>query len=610
MDLTISRLAVILVAVPLLTELLLCWLVVVLFLQLEGERARFAQASEVTTHLTRLAGGFCNLTDPAILSTVANDEDARQRLYRQKESTLRELAEISGIAACSCPQQKALRHLVKNSNSFMSRLSEAHDLANKGDRGAATRAWIDALKYEDGLLKEVGSLMVTLRSVEGDKPLVGYQQTIFGAMVALVLMNILVSCFLLWLFNWVTVSRLKAISGNALRFAAGQPLAPSLPSHVKEVDWLDRKFREMAAKLTLARQQQRASIDNSADVICSIDANGKLTEVSNSCRMSWGYAPDELNQVRLSEIIDPLVLDETLAILKQATGCAHPMNFQTRLRTKERRLVETFWSVSWAAQEKSLYCVVHDLSGQKRLAKLKQQFISVIREDLKAPLTRLQPLHESLSAQAFGPISPIGLNRLGSLQREVARLIGLVDDILDIQKLDTGKLEFSIEQAALRPLLNESIESVANFGQRQKVDVVLGGSSDIWLAVDRRRMIQVFVNLISNAIKYSPPGSTVVVFCEHDGDFATVSVIDKGQGIPEPLHDVIFERFRQAESADQRARGGKGLGLTICKAIVEGHGGSIGVSSGEGIGSRFWVRLPRTTNRIRRKTAPSGEANP
>lgn len=610
MNLTVSRQAVILVAVPVVFELSLCGWLALLFFQLDGELARLAQSRQLTSCLTRLLGEFCNLAGPAILSTISDDEAARQKFYKHRKRTVEELSEISRISSSNSLEQKALERLVEHVNGFMLCLSEASDLTIEGDKDGAARAWVASLNFEDRLFKEIEVLVSRLRLVENQEGqfIVRYQEYIGGTIVAAILMNILLIGFLLWLFNEITVSRLKAIKSNALRFAAGQSLLPSLPSSVLEVAGLDRDFREMSAKLVLARQRQRASIDNAADVICSIDSHGKLLEVSKSCQMRWGFAAEELLQVRLSEIIDPAILSETLESFRQAIGSTHPVNIQTRVRTKDGRCVETLWSAMCSPPEKNLFCVVHDLSEQKRLERLRQHFISVIREDLKAPLLRLQSLHKSLESEAFGTISQSGLNRLISLKGEVTRLIDLVDGILDIQKLDTGKLDLALELVQLSPLVEAALQSVRSFGQRHQVDVVCSGSADLCLPVDSGRMTQVIVNLLSNAIKYSPPGSTVVVAWQCDDKFVTLSVIDKGRGIPESHLDVIFERFRQVESADEKMRGGKGLGLSICKAIVEGHGGRIGVTSREGSGSTFWVRLPRTRSQSLAKTSGGEEA--
>jgi signal transduction histidine kinase len=176
-------------------------------------------------------------------------------------------------------------------------------------------------------------------------------------------------------------------------------------------------------------------------------------------------------------------------------------------------------------------------------------------------------------------------------ERNVVRLIGLINDILDLERFDNGRLELQIGPILMESLFSRSFESVEGFAEA--ADVRLRGVPPA-LAVrgDGDRLVQVLVNLLSNAIKFSPTGSTVTVSAAEVGRFVEILVADRGRGVPAAQQASIFERFHQVEASDARQKGDTGLGLAICKMIIEEHGGTIGVESHGTGGSVFWFRVP------------------
>jgi signal transduction histidine kinase len=167
--------------------------------------------------------------------------------------------------------------------------------------------------------------------------------------------------------------------------------------------------------------------------------------------------------------------------------------------------------------------------------------------------------------------------------------MALIEDILDLERLETGKLELQISHVPIDSILRRAMESLAAFGaQGVRVEAPTVSSS---IYGDADRIVQVLVNLLSNAVKFSPPGGVVTIAVTSDGKWTEFRVIDHGRGVPAGHRRAIFERFRQVDPSDAREKGGTGLGLAICKSIVEQHGGSIGVESEEGAGSAFWFRL-------------------
>lgn len=225
--------------------------------------------------------------------------------------------------------------------------------------------------------------------------------------------------------------------------------------------------------------------------------------------------------------------------------------------------------------------------------KMKMQLMAMVSHDLRSPLTSVQGTLTLLQMGALGEISAQAKERVEHAESDVERLIKLSNDLLDIEKLASGKLDMHCEMISLNKILEDSLHSLETFAEQHEVKLAVE-ATELRVFADRDRIIQVVVNLISNAIKYSPAKSTVTISSQPNGKFVLVKVIDKGRGVPAEFQQKIFERFQQVEESDAKEKGGKGLGLAICKSIVEQHGGAIGVDSKDGEGSVFWFTLPRT----------------
>ena len=170
------------------------------------------------------------------------------------------------------------------------------------------------------------------------------------------------------------------------------------------------------------------------------------------------------------------------------------------------------------------------------------------------------------------------------------RLIRLINDLLDIEKMETGKLDMTFANTDLYSIFDKSIGSIADFAASRQVEVSVEPTK-LSVQADADRLVQVMVNLLSNAIKFSPSESTVKITACRDDQWVEISVSDQGRGIPIEHLKTIFERFQQVKSSEAQTESGSGLGLTICKSIIEQHGGAIGVESELGKGSSFWFKV-------------------
>jgi len=239
-----------------------------------------------------------------------------------------------------------------------------------------------------------------------------------------------------------------------------------------------------------------------------------------------------------------------------------------------------------------LLAVALDVTERHEIERLKQEFVQMVSHDLRSPLTSIQGMLSLFHAGIYGEVNDKGKKTLERSESDISRLIGLIDELLDLERMQAGKMHIDYRATELASVVARSVSAVSYLASKKNIEIA-ATSVPLEILADSSKLVQVIVNLLSNAIKFSPPDSTITVHYEESPEFVEVMVRDQGRGIPDSLKETIFERFRQVEHADYKEKGGRGLGLAICKAIVESHGGTIGVNSEEGKGSTFWFRIPQ-----------------
>ena len=242
--------------------------------------------------------------------------------------------------------------------------------------------------------------------------------------------------------------------------------------------------------------------------------------------------------------------------------------------------------------DKKYLLVLLDTSERERLDQLKREFFAMVSHDLRSPLTSLLHMLDSLEAGHFGVLNQRGSADIERNQREIGRLIKLVDELLDIEKMRSGRFVIEAEFCRVDTIMEPSVAALEHFARRRDIELVYA-KNDLTVYADSSLLVRVLVNLLSNAVKFSPPKSAInISVIEQDGQFE-FSVKDKGRGVPPEFRKKIFEQYEQVEKSDATAKGGTGLGLPICKMIVEQHGGRIWVESANGQGSEFKFSIPR-----------------
>jgi PAS domain S-box-containing protein len=246
-----------------------------------------------------------------------------------------------------------------------------------------------------------------------------------------------------------------------------------------------------------------------------------------------------------------------------------------------------------------LVASIRDLSDRKRAetARLKSEaqtrFLATMSHELRTPLNSILGFTQLMESEDFGPLNERQRRYIAHIAFSGQHLLNLINDLLDISKVQAGQAEIHIEEVSLSVLLNEAVENVAPLAGATNLTLVVNASEGLRVKADRRRVLQIALNLLSNAIKFTPSGGHISIGARRSGNHVLIEVIDNGVGIPPDQHERIFEEFTQVESDRTRSQPGTGLGLALCKTLTLLMGGSISVSSQPGVGSTFTVTLPR-----------------
>ena len=378
-------------------------------------------------------------------------------------------------------------------------------------------------------------------------------------------------------------------------------IAPLLGSCANLIHALrdDRRRHNAEENLRQNEVRLRTILDTVADGIITIDNDGRIETFNSAAERIFGYRAEEV------------LGDNVNILMPEPYHGAHDGYLNNYKRTHEAKVIGIGREVSGRRKDGSTFPldltisemrmgnelkfagVVRDITERKKIERMKGEFISTVSHELRTPLTSIRGSLGLIAGGAAGELGEQAKTLIDIACNNSDRLVRLINDILDIEKIEAGKMLFNLKSQALAPLIEQTVEANEGYAAQHGVRIEFRDAYPGCQArVDGDRLIQVITNLISNAVKYSPAGGVVGLRLEHHGPLARVSVQDQGPGIAEEFRERIFQKFVQADSTDSRQKGGTGLGLSISKAIVEHMGGKIGFESTTGKGSSYFFHLP------------------
>jgi PAS domain S-box-containing protein len=366
--------------------------------------------------------------------------------------------------------------------------------------------------------------------------------------------------------------------------------------------WVGSVLSRQHAADQLARSEERVRqiLESAGEGIFGLDREGCITFINPAAARMFGYDGAEL----IGRPVDDLIGERVDNI---ETGVSHPL-FVTLDDGKPRRSSGDYF----CRKDRSRFPVEFtstpirrngdvvgvvvtfmDITERQQLESMKTEFMSSVSHELRTPLTAIHGTLGLLVNGIAGKIDDQAQQLVSVAYRNSERLAVLINDLLDMGRISSGQLQFDMQVQPLMSLVEEAVDQnrpfAESYGVRFDVKALCG---DAWVNVDRIRLMQVMTNLLSNAAKFSPRGSTVSIMVERLHDYFRVTVTDQGPGVPDKFADQAFERFAQADKSDDRTRGGAGLGLSISKSLIEMMHGRIGFQNEPVGGASFFFDLP------------------
>ncbi|WP_052351643.1 response regulator [Deinococcus pimensis] len=372
-------------------------------------------------------------------------------------------------------------------------------------------------------------------------------------------------------------------------------------------------LRGSMSALGESEARNRALIEALPDILMIADATGRIRAFKPPADVD---DPAWVNAMVGNRIPDVLPPDVAMTVMRGVSDSLREdrptfaeYSLQMDLVTPDRPGLRDFESRFMPAGPDEVLIISRDITERKRVERLKNEFVSTVSHELRTPLTSIRGSLSLIASGMLGELQPRGKKLVEIALSNSERLVRLINDILDIEKIESGRLEFQVETLSLPDLLSGAVDDNRGFAQGYGVDLELAPDLPrVSVRGDRDRLTQVLTNLVSNAVKFTPGGTGVTVGATLSGGVARVTVRDRGPGVPAEFRSRIFERFAQADSGDTRQQGGTGLGLSISRAIVERHGGTVGFEDHPEGGTVFFFTLPATPEEAAPGPAPAGPA--
>ena len=389
-------------------------------------------------------------------------------------------------------------------------------------------------------------------------------------------------------------------------FDSGYRLRHAYGKLTEDYTALNQRLGQQLVELEEARRQVEASgrklalfAERSPIAVFELDDAGRVLSFNPAAENLFGFSSADVIG-RLPE--DFLFVDKDTAGVREEwrrmLASSKPI-IGWRLNVTRRDGVEIVcdWSLTPLVNPEghviSVIVQGRDITQQLEAERVKQEFTSTLSHELRTPLTSIIGSLQLINSGVLGEIDKDVIELTSIAERNGQRLLDLINDILDVEKIESGKLVLAPEVLELGEVITESLTLNRAYADRFKVRFLAADKlPPVKVNADRKRILQVMTNLLSNAAKFSPEGSAVEVSMANSGATVRVGVHDSGPGIPENFRNRIFGRFAQADMSHTRQKGGSGLGLAICKRLVELMGGRIGFDDRDGGGTVFWFELP------------------
>jgi PAS domain S-box len=474
-------------------------------------------------------------------------------------------------------QAKNAKALTKNAEV----LRTLHEKICQAQQRGLEYWWKVRQQYEPSLYLELSDYLDHISDLisveelrESSQPLLSseFRTKLTTLILFAVAISVIATIVLAIIFAKTIRDPLKHVSENSRRMTQRQKLLPLLRG-TDEIVELDRFLHTAADALETELSKEQSMVDNAPNMICTFDADAKIVRINSASERLLGRTCEELVQTFLHDLVvvgDLAKAEDEFEKLKRGGEG----RFDLRLKRRNGTIADTRWECLCSPATGHVFAVVRDVTQEKNVERLKEDFLDMITHDLRSPLTSIHASMTLIDEGVRGEIDDSVRQEVGAVLGSVEHLIEFVNDVLDFQKLKAGRMQLKVERVELDSVINDSVGLLDEFAQSKRVSVKIDCPSGLEVECDRSKMIQVMTNLLSNAIRFSPNDSSIEVNARVSDEGVTVHVLDNGSGIPDDMISKIFEAFEQVASSPKSAEG-TGLGLAISKLIVEAHGGTI-----------------------------------
>jgi PAS domain S-box-containing protein len=370
-------------------------------------------------------------------------------------------------------------------------------------------------------------------------------------------------------------------------------VAPSL-----EAARLHEDLRESEAR-------KRAIVESALDCMIAADEGGRIVEFNPAAEQTFGHRREAVVGKQIWEVIIPAQLRErhaaALADFKVSDDRALGRRMETIAQRSDGSQFPVEISLAGFKQDgrAMLSASIRDLTERQEAETMRQEseaksrFVAAMSHELRTPLNSILGFSQLLSGNGTGELNERQQRYVGHIEASGRHLLALINDVLDLSKVEAGQMEVELEPIELQPLLEDALGQLRPMADSKPLDLLIDPAPPIWIRGDRRRFLQVMLNLLSNAIKFTGPGGRIRITATRAGRQAEIAVSDTGIGIPESEQQRIFEEFTQVDRPSANRAEGTGLGLALSRRLLQLMRGSIRVDSSVGSGSTFTVTVPR-----------------
>lgn len=591
LNLSISKRMILFITVPLVIESIFFGVLLQQFQNLQQELKREAEAVDTLVLVNRIFVGAMSGAGNLFSSTAFRQPKLYEQAMKDFDEVDRHILELKRIAPADGESATSgfVKIIEQAKQMFEDTSTDAHEdefrVENFKMAGKA-KSFLKRLQVAGlRVIEEKTRYRDEVR--ENTQLIRGKIELIIQTGIAI---NFVFAIIAIIAFGMTLGKRFRVVFDNTMRIAANQPLNPPLKGG-DELSRLDHIIHQMDEELQVTRLRERAIIDNTAEIICSLDQSCRVVEVNSAVQKRLGYPEEDFR----GSIFQSHVVTEQRQIaydsLQKSRNAGKEYSFETQLVTRDGGVRDVEVTAQWSETNQGIFCILRDITARKESERLKAEVIAMVSHDLRAPLTSIGMSLDMIVDGIFGEINDRGMKVASAAQQSVTSLIAMINDLLDIERAESTGVQLYYEETDCAKVVARALEVVKPEADSKKIALAENSVSQD-CKFDVERINRVLVNLLNNAIKFSPSGSKITVSCNRIGDKLEFSVSDQGAGIPEDKIDSVFEKFRQVGTGSEGEKKGSGLGLAICKTMVEAHGGNIGVKSVLGQGSTFWFTVP------------------